>query len=76
MGLFKRFFGTKNTDIIDSPEKLLALFSSFGMSAAGISITPANAMQIASVFSCVRILAESVGMLPLNLMKQDGRVAA
>ncbi|MAD75154.1 MAG: phage portal protein [Rheinheimera sp.] len=73
MGLFKRFFGTKNTDIIDSPEKLLALFSSFGMSAAGISITPANAMQIASVFSCVRILAESVGMLPLNLMKQDGR---
>ncbi|MCB5226209.1 phage portal protein [Alishewanella sp. 16-MA] len=73
MGLFKRLFGTKNTDIIDSPEKLLALFSSFGMSAAGINITPANAMQIATVYGCVRVLAESVGMLPLNLMKQNGR---
>lgn len=71
MGLFKRIFGTKSADIIDSPEKLLALFSSFGMSAAGVNITPANAMQIATVYACVRVLAESVGMLPLNLMKQE-----
>jgi HK97 family phage portal protein len=73
MGLFKRIFGTKSADIIDSPEKLLALFSSFGMSAAGVNITPANAMQIATVYACVRVLAESVGMLPLNLMKQEGK---
>jgi HK97 family phage portal protein len=73
MGLIQRIFGRKNTDIIDSPEKLLALFSSFGMSASGVNITASNALQIATVYGCVRVLAESVGMLPLNLMKQTGR---
>ncbi|WP_423186784.1 phage portal protein [Alishewanella sp. d11] len=73
MSFFKRLLGTKSADIIDTPEKLLALFSSFGMSAAGINITPANAMQIATVYGCVRVLAESIGMLPLNLLKQVDR---
>lgn len=68
MSFLDRLFGRKNTEAIDSPEKLMALFSSFGMSAAGVNITPANAMQIATVYACVRVLAESVGMLPLNLM--------
>lgn len=68
MSFLDKLFGRKNTEVIDSPEKLLALFSAFGMSASGVNITPANAMQIATVFACVRVLAESVGMLPFNLM--------
>jgi HK97 family phage portal protein len=29
-------------------------------------------MQIATVFACVRVLAESVGMLPINVIQQQG----
>ncbi len=68
MSFLDKLFGRKNAEVIDSPEKLLALFSAFGMSASGVNITPANAMQIATVFACIRVLAESVGMLPFNLM--------
>lgn len=68
MSFLDKIFGRKNTEVIDSPEKLLAMISAFGMSAAGVNITPANAMQIATVYACVRVLAESVGMLPLSLM--------
>lgn len=31
------------------------------------SVTPSNALQIAAVFSCVRVLSESIAMLPLEL---------
>jgi HK97 family phage portal protein len=68
MSFLDKLFGRKNTEAVDTPEKLMALFSTFGMSAAGVNITPANAMQIATVYACVRVLAESVGMLPLTLM--------
>lgn len=37
---------------------------------SGIKITPSNALQISTVFACIRVLAESVGMLPLNLMQK------
>ncbi len=44
------------------------------MAESGVTITASNAMQIATVFACVRVLAESVGMLPLNILqKQDNR---
>lgn len=36
-------------------------------------VTPTSALQIAAVFSCVRVLAESFGQLPLELMERDGR---
>ena len=36
-------------------------------------VTPASSMQIAAVFSCVRVLSESIAQLPLRLMEEDGR---
>lgn len=39
-------------------------------------VTPTSALQIAAVFSCVRVLAESFGQLPLELMERDGRTRA
>lgn len=36
-------------------------------------VTPASSMQIAAVFSCVRVLSESIAQLPLKLMEEDGR---
>lgn len=37
---------------------------------AGISVTPENAMRSVAVYSCVRILAESIAMLPLQLFER------
>lgn len=42
-------------------------------SSAGLNVTPMKAMQYAAVFACVRVLAESIGQLPLHLYQQNGR---
>lgn len=39
--------------------------------AAGISVTPSTAILHASVFQCVRILAESIGQLPVRFLEKD-----
>ncbi|MEQ1964395.1 phage portal protein [Xenorhabdus khoisanae] len=39
----------------------------------GRQVSPQLAMQLTAVFSCVRVLAESVGMLPCSLYEQRGR---
>ena len=40
---------------------------------AGVAVSPDTAMGIAAVFSCVRVRAETVGMLPLHLYRREGR---
>ncbi|WP_419182004.1 phage portal protein [Providencia heimbachae] len=37
---------------------------------SGRRVNPQLAMQLTAVFSCVRVLAESVGMLPCSLYEQ------
>ena len=46
----------------------------FGMSNAGENVDEKSALQIATVYACVRLLAESVAALPLHLYRetQDG----
>src|SRR5512140_487395 len=39
-------------------------------SSAGIEVSSETAMRLATVFGCVRVLAESVGQLPLHLLEQ------
>ena len=39
----------------------------------GRNVTPETGMQIASVLSCVRVLSESVAMLPLEMRAREGR---
>lgn len=41
----------------------------FGGSTSGKAVTERTAMQMTAVYSCVRILAEAVAGLPLNLYK-------
>lgn len=36
-----------------------------GVSSSGIIVNPSNAMQSAAVYACLKVLSESVGMLPL-----------
>lgn len=38
--------------------------------ASGVRITPDTAMRSSAVFACVRVLAESVGSLPLHIYKR------
>jgi HK97 family phage portal protein len=44
-----------------------------GQSASGVIVSPQTAMQAAAVYSCVQVLAQSVGMLPLNLFAEDDK---
>ena len=44
----------------------------FGGSTSGKTVTERSAMQMTAVYSCVRILAEAVAGLPLNLYRYTG----
>ena len=43
-----------------------------GSSASGKMVTERSAMQMTTVYSCVRILAEAIAGLPLHLYKYTG----
>ena len=53
-------------------ERYMAWAFGGGASASGIVVNPQTAMQSAAVYSCVKVLSESVGMLPLNLYAKKG----
>lgn len=55
-----------------SQTALSQLLEMSGNSDAGVNINAKNAMQITTVFNCVRVLSEGVGMLPLNIFKTTG----
>lgn len=58
---------------IDTSEKLAQALGAGYESNSGQRVTTASAMQQLVVFNCVRVLAESIGMLPCRLLKQTGR---
>lgn len=41
--------------------------------AAGVTVTPERALQVAAVYSCIRVLAETGSMLPCSVVQRDGR---
>lgn len=41
--------------------------------AAGVTVTPENALQVMAVYACVKVLAESLASLPMVLFEQSGR---
>ena len=44
----------------------------FGKADSGVNVDEKSAMQIATVYACVRLLAESVAQLPLHLYRMEG----
>lgn len=46
-------------------------FGGGNVSMTGASVTAASAMQAGAVFACVRVLAETVAQLPLNVYARD-----
>jgi HK97 family phage portal protein len=55
-----------------APEDFLTELFGAQPSAAGISVTPANAMRATPVRRAVQAIAEPVGALPLHVYKRDG----
>ncbi|WP_339455762.1 phage portal protein [Pseudomonas sp. EA_65y_Pfl1_P120] len=73
--MLRAMLGRKSeAQVIDTPEKLAQALGAGYESNAGQRVTTTSAMQQLVVFNCVRVLAESMGMLPCRLLKQTGRV--
>lgn len=65
-------------DVRDNVRDSGSLFA-FGTADSGENVNERSAMQIATVYACVRLLAESVAQLPLHLYRykgEDGREKA
>ena len=60
----------KLPQVVDSVRDSGSLFM-FGTAASGERVDERSAMQIATVYACVRLLADSVAQLPLHLYKAD-----
>lgn len=73
MGFFKRAFGLE-TRGDGSWGELASLLAAANATAAGLSVTPENALRCPIVLGCVRVLSDSVGQLPLILYRrgEDG----
>ena len=44
----------------------------FGSSAAGKSVTASTAIQMSTVYACVRVIAETIASLPLHVYQNQG----
>lgn len=55
---------------LKDPGEFLTRWFGSNNSSTGISVTPDSAMRAAAVFSCVRLLSESVASLPLILYRR------
>jgi HK97 family phage portal protein len=65
-------FGRKNARPL-TPHELEAMVTGGRGSATGLSVSPESAARFGAVFACVRVLAESVGQLPLRLLEKQGK---
>ena len=72
MGFFSSLFRSRDAPQNSTAGSAYAFF--FGGSTSGKAVTERSAMQMTAVYSCVRILAEAVAGLPLNLYRytEDG----
>lgn len=71
-GLAKR----SNPDVSDLKDPSAWLMQSLvgaAQNATGIAVTPLRAMGVASVFACLRVLSDTVGTLPYNVLQRKGR---
>jgi phage portal protein BeeE len=73
MSIWNGLFGRRNVKLSgrDDAETMKAALSSAG-SAAGKSVTPDTVMQLATAWSCVRLLSETIGTLPMAIYQRQG----
>ena len=74
--LTSRLFSAKsNNPDWGTLERYLGWAFGGGVSSSGVVVNPQNAMQAAVVYSCCKVLAESVGMLPCCIYTQGEGVS-
>ncbi len=66
----------KETRTIVTSEQLLERISSFSRVSSGVFVTPETALRHGYVFACIRVLAESIGQLPLHLFRETDQSKA
>ncbi len=68
-GLFRKVFNSTTSKM--SVDELLRLIWTANQASSGVSVTAETAMRCSTVFSCVRLLSESVAQLPAKLISLD-----
>lgn len=73
MSLWNGLFGRRNVKLSnrDDAETLAAALAS-GMGGAGKAVTPDSALSLSTAWSCVRLLSETIGTLPLGVFERKG----
>lgn len=69
---FFDLFRRKNATVLTSAA-LEALVARGSSTFSGVNVTPAKAMTYAPFFACVRVLAETVGQIPIHVFETKGR---
>lgn len=71
-GYFKDIFKKTTITPLDTPDKIFnALTRFFGyQTKSGTTVSDITALQMTTVFACIRVRSESLGMLPCKLYKQ------
>lgn len=73
--MLRALLGRKSNPLtIDTSEKLAQAVGAGYETTSGQRVTTTTALQQLVVFNCVRVLSESIGMLPCRLMKQTEKV--
>lgn len=70
--LFKRASQPAST-LKDPSASLMQLLLGGASSAAGVTVSPLTALGVSTVFACVRVLADTVATLPLEVRQRKGR---
>lgn len=75
MSIWNGLFGRRNVKLSnrDDAATLAASLASSG-SAAGKAVTPDTVLQLATAWSCIRLLSETIGTLPLQVYQRQGEV--
>lgn len=72
MGIFSKLFRSRDAPVVNIlPGDYYAPY--FGRSTAGKPVTERTSMQMAAVYACVRVLAESVADISLHLYRQTDK---
>lgn len=71
--IFDLFRKERRRVITTSAELAEYIAANGGEASSGISVTPATAFRHGPVYACVKVLGESVGMLPCHLYEQRGK---
>lgn len=72
--LLGRLFEYKQVpELLNTPDKIAEIFGVEYRTVTGQNVSTQRAMQMTTVFACVRVLAESMGMLPCRLYKDSGK---